>query len=120
MPNPWDSMAASLWPAGTLIPPFEPGQGRPPAGAHHPRCRQAHRQSGMEDEQMRRSWIRRLEALEARYGLSGPVDPLSVGEDTCSSPPTAGSFDGASPEDRARVVDLEEGHFRSAPRQLSL
>jgi hypothetical protein len=69
---------------------------------------------------MRRSWIRRLEALEARYGLSGPVDPLSAGEDACSSPPTAGSFDGASPEDRARVVDLEERHFRSAPRQLSL
>jgi hypothetical protein len=27
MSNPWDSLSASLWPTGSLIPPFDPGQG---------------------------------------------------------------------------------------------
>jgi hypothetical protein len=27
MSNRWDSLSAGLWPAGSLIPPFDPGQG---------------------------------------------------------------------------------------------
>jgi hypothetical protein len=27
MSNPWDSLPTSLWPTGSLIPPFDPGQG---------------------------------------------------------------------------------------------
>jgi hypothetical protein len=33
MSNPWDSLPASRWPTGSVIPPFDPGQGAIPPQA---------------------------------------------------------------------------------------
>jgi hypothetical protein len=60
---------------------------------------------------MNRSWLRRIAALEAIYGCDAPVDPLltpcSIRPDACSKPANPCSFDDVSPDNRARVVDLQ-------------
>jgi hypothetical protein len=74
----------------------------------------------MEDEKMKRSWERRLAALEARYGDGLSVNrlliPCIIRQDACSTRPNPCSFDDASPDNPARVVDLQEWRACSARR----
>jgi hypothetical protein len=69
---------------------------------------------------MKRSMLRRLAALEARYGIDAPVDrlltPCIIRPDACSGPPHPCSFDDASPDNRAKIVDLQEWRACSARR----
>ena len=61
---------------------------------------------------MKRSWERRLAALEARLGGDLPVDrllvPCIIRPDACSARPNPCFFDDVSPDNQARVVDLQE------------
>jgi hypothetical protein len=53
--------------------------------------------------------LSRIAALEARLGIVPEkyvFTPCGVGQNVCSSPPDAFSSDDASPEDRAKVIDL--------------
>jgi len=74
----------------------------------------------MENEKMRRSWERRLAALEARARDALPVNrlliPCIIRPDACSARPNPCSFDDVAPENRARVVDLQEWRSCSARR----
>jgi hypothetical protein len=67
---------------------------------------------------MTRSFVRRLEALEASYGVGLPVDcllsPCTIRPDACSEPPKPCSLDDVSPDNRARVVDLQAWRSCSA------
>jgi hypothetical protein len=60
---------------------------------------------------MKRSVERRLAALEARYDGELPVDrlliPCIIRPDACSRAANPCSFADASPDDRARGVDLQ-------------
>jgi len=66
-----------------------------------------------------RSVERRLAALEAHYGL--PVNrlliPCIIRSDACSQPPNPCSFDDASPDNRAKIVNLQEWRACSAHRR---
>ena len=70
---------------------------------------------------MNRSVERRLVALEAIYGIDPPVDslltPCIIRSDACSEPATPCSFGDASPDNRAKVVDLQEWRACSARRR---
>ena len=58
---------------------------------------------------MSRSLLRRVAALEARLGIVPEeyvFTPCGIRQDVCSSPPNAFSSDDASPDDRAKVIDL--------------
>jgi hypothetical protein len=63
---------------------------------------------------MKRRGERRLAALEARYGL--PVNrlliPCIIREKACSGPPNPCSCDDSSPDNRAKVVDLQAWRHR--------
>jgi hypothetical protein len=60
---------------------------------------------------MKRSWMRRLAALEARARDTFPVNrlliPCIIRPDACSSHPNPCSFDDVSPDNRARAADLQ-------------
>jgi hypothetical protein len=66
------------------------------------------------------SMLRRIAALEARYGIDAPVDRLlttcSFRPDACTEPPNSCSFDDGSPANRAKVVDLQGWRACSARR----
>jgi hypothetical protein len=65
----------------------------------------------MENEKMKRSWERRLVALEARARDAVPVNhlliPCIIRPDACSARPNPCSFDDVSPDNPARVADLQ-------------
>jgi len=69
---------------------------------------------------MKRSLECRLAALEARARDALPVNglliPCIIRQDACSQPPNLCSFDDVSPDNRARVVDLQEWRACSARR----
>jgi hypothetical protein len=69
---------------------------------------------------MRRSWERRLAALEARARDALPVNrlliPCIIRQDACSARPNPCFSDDASPDDWARVVDLQGWRACSAHR----
>jgi hypothetical protein len=66
----------------------------------------------------RRTVERRLAALEARYGL--PVNrlliPCIIRQNACFRPSNPCSFDDASPDNRAKIVDLQEWRACSVRR----
>jgi hypothetical protein len=74
----------------------------------------------MEDKKMKRSWERRLAALDARHGGGLSVNrlliPCIIRLDACSEPPNPCFFDDASPDNRARVADLQAWRACSARR----
>jgi hypothetical protein len=74
----------------------------------------------MENEKMKRTWERRLAALEARAHEAFPVNrlliPCIIRQNACSARPDPCSFDDASPDNRARVADLQERRACSARR----
>jgi hypothetical protein len=74
----------------------------------------------MENEKMKRSWERRLAALEARAREAFPVNrlliPCIIRQNPCSARPNPCSFDDASPDNPARVVDLQARRACSARR----
>ena len=80
-----------------------------------------HGRPGTENEKMKRSWERRLAALEARLGGDLPVNrlliPCIIRQDACSTRPNPCSFDDASPDNRARAVDLQAWRACSARRR---
>jgi hypothetical protein len=69
---------------------------------------------------MKRSWECRLAAVETRARDALPVNrlliPCIIRQDACSQPPNLCSFDDVSPDNRARVVDLQEWRACSARR----
>ena len=73
---------------------------------------------------MRRSWERRLAALEARARDGLPVNrlltPCIIRQDACSKSPNACSFDDVAPDNRPRVVDLQGCRSCSARRRKQL
>ena len=71
---------------------------------------------------MKRSWERRLAALEARHGDGFPVNrlliPCIIRRNACSARPNPCSFDDVSPDNRARAVDLQEWRACSVRRYV--
>ena len=69
---------------------------------------------------MKRSWERRLAARKARARDAVPVNrlliPCIIRQDACSTRPNPCSFDDASPDNAARVVDLQAWRACSARR----
>jgi hypothetical protein len=69
---------------------------------------------------MKGSWEREVAALEACAWDALPVNhlliPCIIRQDSCSEPTNPCSFDDASPDNRARLVDLQAWRACSAPR----
>jgi hypothetical protein len=78
----------------------------------------------MENEKMKRSWERRLAALEARARDALPANrlltPCTCRQDACSRSPNPCSFDDVAPDNQACVVDLQGCRSCSARRRKQL